>query len=183
MRNYINYLWSACPWVIFWRNVFAGNMAELTCWYFNVSYHAGWTQSQRGRFVPALQVAVVSVTFHPSMVHPGDQHKKGIKWAVNQNGIQLTVYGLKVSQILFLTSLRLPTGLHTAWNRLSRIVTSPYLVTVLSVLHRLRSRLCPYHKHTKSRHFERYNYTRQAYLYWSQTWYSQFHPASMLQQK
>ena len=49
--------------------------------------------------VPALQVAVVSVTFHPSTVHPGDQHKKGIKWAVNQNGIQLTVYGLKVSQI------------------------------------------------------------------------------------
>ena len=67
---------------------------------------------------------------------------------------------------------------------------------------RLRSRRCPYYKHTKSRHceryvctwnvnlrnsstvtlpYERYTYTHQ--VYWCQTLCSHFHPASMCQMK
>ena len=56
---------------------------------------------------------------------------------------RLSVYDFKLSQITCWTILWWPAALQTAWGRLSRVVSWPPLVTIVPVLYRQRSRLCP----------------------------------------
>ena len=101
-------------------------------------YHTGGTRSQRDRLCPYYRSRLCpfqSGPIRPSrviIIRKGFKSK--IRWSVN---------GLKLSKITRWTILRLPTALQTAWGRLSWGVSWPPLVTIVPVLQRQRSRLCP----------------------------------------
>ena len=107
-----------------WQNKIPASVNKsiwLRSLYRKIQVSHGRNSVKAWSLVSAQQVTVVPIQIRPG---PSDNVKEGIK-----SKIKRSVYGLRLSQISFETSPRLPTGLQTAWDRLSWTVGWQHLVS------------------------------------------------------